>query len=107
MRKPLTADNLYICIIQNAASKMNNFSGDQVNDYVEGAVSTTARIILDTLRIQGMIEGFTVTWAKTNGFVTHLIIQIQKDISSQYTVYRYSREQFSKEIMEVAEVMMT
>lgn len=109
MKKPLTAENLYMCIIQNAASnsKLHEFPDDQVNDYIEGIVSTTARIYLDILRTQGSIKNFTVSWSRTNEIVDSLVIQIQQTMVMNYTVFRYAREQFNREVMEVAEIMMS
>jgi hypothetical protein len=104
----LSTENLYLQIIQNAASnaKTDNFPSNQVDSYIEGIVSASARIFLDILRNQGQIENYTVTWARTNEVITDLIIQIQETVVSQYTVFSFPRRSFSREIMKVAEVMM-
>jgi len=105
----LTTESLYLQIIQNAASNARTeyFSDDRVDSYIEGIVSASARILLDALRYQGRIENFTVTWARTNEVITDLVIQIQKTMVSQFTVFSFPRKDFSREIMKVAEVMMT
>jgi hypothetical protein len=110
MKKPLTSENLYACIIQNIVSntrvQIHKLPNSQVDNYIEGVVSATTGIYLDMLRNNGVIENFTVSWSRTNEVVDSLVIQIQKTMAFNYTVYQYAREKFSREIMEVAEIMM-
>jgi hypothetical protein len=109
MKHPLTHDNLYLTIIQNAASnsKLSHIPKDLSSDYIEGIIRTTTQIVLDVLKNQRMIENFTVTWAKNNGIISDLVVQIQKDFTSRFTVYKYPRGSFSVEIMQIAEVMIS